>query len=174
MNQSPLMAQNEEIGPVIRGWLSISILVFLAAVARGQDDGATLFETKIRPVLAGTCFKCHGGEKTAHELKVNSREALLKGGKSGAALVAGEPEKSLLLKAIRRDDDAASHMPPDKPLPKEVVADFERWLKLGAPWPEEKPGVSAFEQKAHWAFQPVKQLFCPAVLTPQPLTPSMC
>jgi hypothetical protein len=87
---------------------------------------------------------------------VNSREALLKGGKSGAALVAGEPEKSLLLKAIRRDDDAASHMPPDKPLPKEVVADFEKWLKLGAPWPEDKPGVTAFEQKAHWAFQPVK------------------
>jgi cytochrome c553 len=141
---------------VIRGCASISILLFLAAAARAEDDGATLFETKIRPVLAGTCFKCHGGEKTAHELKVNSREALLKGGKSGAALVAGEPEKSLLFKAIRRDDDAAAHMPPDGPLAKEVVADFEKWLKLGAPWPEDKPGVSAFEQKSHWAFQPVK------------------
>jgi Protein of unknown function (DUF1553)/Protein of unknown function (DUF1549)/Planctomycete cytochrome C len=147
---------------VIRGWLSISTLLILAAGARGQDDGATLFETKIRPVLAGTCFKCHGGEKTAHELKVNSREALLKGGKSGAALVAGEPEKSLLFKAIRRDDDAPAHMPPDKPLAKEVVADFEKWLKLGAPWPEEKPGASAFEQKAHWAFQPVKSVALPS------------
>ncbi|MCE9528108.1 MAG: DUF1549 domain-containing protein, partial [Planctomycetales bacterium] len=142
--------------------MSISIFFFLHAAARAQDDGATLFETKIRPVLAGTCFKCHGGEKTAHELKVNSREALLKGGKSGAALVAGEPEKSLLLKAIRRDDDAASHMPPDKPLAKELVADFEKWLKLGAPWPADKPGVSAFEQKTHWAFQPVKPVALPS------------
>ncbi|MFN0021323.1 MAG: PSD1 and planctomycete cytochrome C domain-containing protein [Pirellulaceae bacterium] len=141
-------------------------MALLAADARGQDDGAALFETKIRPVLAGTCFKCHGGEKTAHELKVNSRESLLRGGKSGAAFVAGEPENSLLLKAIRRDDDAATHMPPDKPLAKEVVADFEKWLKLGAPWPEDKPGVTAFEQKAHWAFQPVKRVALPSGVDP--------
>src|SRR5678816_4852333 len=115
---------------LIRGSVLLSMLVSLTALARGED-GATLFETRIRPVLAETCFKCHGGEKTAHELKVSSREALLKGGKSGAAVVAGEPEKSLLFKAIRRDDDSAAHMPPDKPLAKEVVADFEKWLKLG-------------------------------------------
>jgi cytochrome c553 len=141
---------------VIRGSFSISIWALLAAASFGQEDGAALFETRIRPVLAGTCFRCHGGEKTAHELKVNSREALLKGGKSGAAVVAGEPEKSLLFKAIRRDDDVAAHMPPEGPLAKDVVADFEKWLKLGAHWPEEKPGVSAFEQRTHWAFQPVK------------------
>src|SRR4029079_4699795 len=113
---------------LIRGSVLLSMLVSLTALARGED-GATLFETRIRPVLAGTCFKCHGGEKTAHELKVNSREALLQGGRNGAALVAGAPGTSLLFKAIRRDDDATAHMPPDKPLPKEVVADFEKWLK---------------------------------------------
>ena len=138
-------------------WTLSIVLVLATASACADEDGVTLFETKIRPILAGTCFKCHGGEKTAHNLRVDSREALIRGGKSGAAVAPGEPGKSLLLKAVRRDDDAVSHMPPDGPLTKEVVADFERWLKLGAPWPQDKGGVTAFEQKSHWAFQPVKR-----------------
>src|SRR3954466_601407 len=146
-----------------RWWTISLLLLYFAASARGEQDGATLFETKIRPVLAGTCFKCHGGEKTAHNLRVDSRDALLLGGKSGAAIVAGEPAKSLLLKAIRRDDDAVSHMPPGGPLAKEVVADFERWLKLGAPWPEKTGTPSAFEQKTHWAFQPVGNVSLPSL-----------
>src|SRR5687768_7045240 len=65
---------------------------------RGRPGrGGDPLETQVRPLLAQTCFRCHGGEKTAHDLRVDSRGALLKGGKNGPAIVPGQPDKSLLL-----------------------------------------------------------------------------
>src|ERR1700688_2825455 len=61
---------------------------------------AQFFETKIRPILADNCWKCHGEQKHKGELRLDSRSALLAGGDSGAAIVPGHPEKSLLVKAI--------------------------------------------------------------------------
>jgi len=72
-------------------WLSASF------VQAGDD---THFESKIRPVLAQTCFRCHDGEKTAGGLRVDSREVLLLGGDSGPAIMPGMPERSLFLQAI--------------------------------------------------------------------------
>ena len=126
-------------------------LAFWFAATSGvcaDDVDEAFFEKRIRPVLAETCFRCHGGQKTSGKLRVDSSEALSKGGESGPALVAGEPGESLLLKAIRRDD-GVSAMPPDKPLPREVVADFETWIKAGAKWPAK---VVAFRSEQHWAF----------------------
>ena len=72
-----------------------STLTLIASVMLGQaerPDSEAFFELKIRPVLAGTCFKCHGGDKTASGLRVDSRAALLKGGKRGPAVVPGNPD----------------------------------------------------------------------------------
>src|SRR5437667_12284381 len=85
---------------------SLIFLVWLFAVApaRGELDiaeGETFFELKIRPVLADSCLPCHSGEKPIHGLRVDSREALLKGGDSGPAIVPGEPDNSLLIAALR-------------------------------------------------------------------------
>src|SRR5258705_12250362 len=76
------------------------LFTFLVAAptALAQDDA--FFERRIRPVLADTCFRCHGGERTSGKLRVDSRESLLKGGESGAAIVPGAADKSLLLRAI--------------------------------------------------------------------------
>jgi cytochrome c553 len=137
-----------------------------AAVDGAAEEREAFFETKIRPVLATTCFKCHGGKKTGNNLRVDRREALLKGGDSGPAIVAGNPEKSLLIRALRHRDDELK-MPPDKKLPDAVVADFERWVRTGAAWPDraEHSAASAFRQEQqpfgpeqHWAFQPVKKV----------------
>src|SRR5687768_10039866 len=76
------------------------------------DEREDVFETKIRPVLAGTCFRCHGDTKTSGNLRVNSLEALLQGGESGPAIVPGKPEDSLLIRAIRRQE-GVSAMPPE-------------------------------------------------------------
>ncbi len=80
------------------------------------DDAETIFELEIRPVLAGTCFKCHGDKKASHGLRTDSRESLLRGGESGPAIIPGNPEKSLLIHAIRYSH-ADLRMPPDKRLP---------------------------------------------------------
>jgi hypothetical protein len=122
------------------------------------DEREAFFESRIRPVLATTCVKCHAGTKTENGLSVDRRESLLKGGDSGPAIVPGDPEKSLLIRALRYGDDPK--MPPAKKLPEAVIADFERWVRDGATWPAHSPkelfkSNEHDRQQSHWAFQPV-------------------
>jgi cytochrome c553 len=132
------------------------------AAAQPRPDQQTFFELHIRPVLAGTCFKCHGGEKTSGGLRVDSRGHLLAGGDSGPALVPGQPGTSLLIQAMRRMGELK--MPPGKKLPEHTIADFEAWIRQGAFWPQtiafQAPRPEAW--KTHWAFQPVKRPRPPA------------
>jgi hypothetical protein len=137
-------------------------LALPAGLARGQAGPETFFETKIRPVLAGTCFKCHGGVKTSSGLRVDSREALLRGGKHGPALVPGDPDRSLLVRALHHAEGDEVQMPPGKPLPAGTVADFTRWVKQGAAWPAARPRTDPFAAGKHWAFQAVRRPDPPA------------
>ena len=125
------------------------------------DEREDFFEAKIRPVLVGTCFRCHGGTKTSGELRIDSREGLLKGGDSGAAIVPGKPEESLLIKAIQRQPDVSA-MPPEKnkALRADQVADFITWIKAGAVWPAKS---AKFESAKHWAFEPIRDVAPPVV-----------
>ncbi len=133
---------------------ALTVVVWSASIAVADDASAAaeLFESKIRPVLIDVCFKCHGGDKDSGHLRVDSREALLKGGDTSPAVVPSKPAESLLLKAIRHSDDDLK-MPPDKRLPDETIAAFESWIAAGAPWPAGKSG--GFQAKRHWAFQPI-------------------
>jgi mono/diheme cytochrome c family protein len=143
----------------------VAALLLVGDIARAHADdaantvGLRLFEEKIHPILAGTCFRCHGDQKTAGGLRVNSRAALMAGGDSGAAIVPGRPDESLLLQAIRRADDVSA-MPPDKELRADQVADMAAWIAAGAPWPEQPVH---FESSKHWAFEPVREPAVPAV-----------
>ena len=116
------------------------------------DESADFFEAKIRPVLVGTCFRCHGGTKTSGSLRLDSRSAMLKGGESGPALVPGDAGSSLLIHAIQRLEDVSA-MPPgkDKALRPDEVRDFVAWVRSGAVWPEKS---AKFESNRHWAFDP--------------------
>jgi hypothetical protein len=133
------------------------LLPFLlpAGLAAGSGDDAELFERRVRPVLVETCFKCHGGTKTSGELRVDSLEALVKGGKSGPAIVPGKPEASPLLRAIRHEADDFK-MPPKQKLPQATIDAFAKWIAAGAPWPKATKPVSEGAGK-HWAFQPVRK-----------------
>ncbi len=114
-----------------------AVVLFLLAgpvCAQASADRETFFELKVRPVLAGRCFKCHGGDKVSSGLRVDSREALLKGGDRGPALVPGDTAKSLLLRALRHQDDGLK-MPPNAKLPEQTVQDFATWIGQGAVWP---------------------------------------
>ncbi len=148
--------------------LAIVAAQFWSGPALGADGSSeereAFFETKIRPVLASVCFQCHGGKKTSDNLRVDTREALIKGGDSGPAIVPGHPEKSLLVRAIRYGDDGLK-MPPDKKLSDAVVADFERWIRAGAAWPARHGAIrpaNPAETETHWAFRPVGKVSPPA------------
>src|SRR5438309_11019055 len=117
------------------GALALIVSQTPAASAWAQRADDTFFELKIRPVLLGKCFKCHGDKKVSHGLRVDSRAALLKGGDNGPAVAPGDPDKSLLIQALRYSH-AEIKMPPDKQLPDAVVTDFATWIKQGAVWPQ--------------------------------------
>lgn len=145
---------------MLRSCLAISLV--LAVLPAFSDDREIFFETKIRPVLVSKCFKCHGGEKVSSGLRVDSRDALLKGGDSGAAIVANQPEGSQLYLALTHTGDFK--MPPDKKLPDEVLADFQRWIREGAVWPQPKGGKDiSFEAGRHWSFRAVQKSALPTV-----------
>src|SRR5690606_37089478 len=113
------------------------------------------------------CYACHsaGADELKAGLHVDSRAGLLTGGDSGPAIVAGKPDESLLLSALRGEDYA---MPPDELLPADVVADFEKWIAMGAPDPRdgEAPvaAASAIDLEAgrqFWSFRPLGDLDVP-------------
>ena len=87
-------------------------------------------------MLVTQCGKCHAStaEKLRGGLRLDSREGLRRGGDSGPAIVPGQPDESLLIRAIRYRDEEL-RMPPKGKLPDAVVADFEAWVKMGAPRP---------------------------------------
>src|SRR5437660_12272647 len=98
-----------------------------ASPALGQPastNAETYVERKIRPVVCNTCAKCHVGKEVKGGLRLDGRDALLKGGKSGPAVVPGDPDKSLLIQALRYTHKTIKKMPPDKKLSDEQVADF--------------------------------------------------
>ena len=130
-----------------------------------DDSTEALFENSIRPVLVESCFRCHGDTKESGGIRVDSRDALLKGGDSGPAILLGNPDDSLLIKAIKRHSDVSA-MPPDKDkaLRPDQIASFEAWVLGNAPWPKLS---KTFERTTHWAFEPVKTVEPPNMASDQ-------
>lgn len=157
---------------MVRRGLLACLFVSLA----GADEGTDYFEKHIRPVLATRCYGCHNSKaKVAQgDFFADSKDGLLRGGKSGVpAVVPGKPEDSLLIKAIQGAHKDLK-MPPGKPLPPEQVEAFVAWVKMGAPDPRtgtapivEKPAYDWAAEKKHWAYQPVQDAQPPAVADPE-------
>jgi len=131
--------------------------------AHGTDREALhFFESEVRPLLSAECYDCHGPDKAKGGLRLDHIDKILKGGNSGPAIVPESPGESLLIEAIRREDEDFA-MPPKKSLPSASVAVLEKWVELGAPWPDEQPRRAAVDERgfseddyAWWAVQPVK------------------
>jgi hypothetical protein len=129
------------------------MLTLVASLILLAQDDVDLFEKKIRPVLHTGCLPCHGPDKTKAGLRLDSRSALLHGGDSGPAIKVGDPDGSLLIKAIRHADPDLA-MPPKKAgkkLRDDQIRDFESWIRAGAVY----PGAAEPPPLKHWAFQPV-------------------
>src|SRR5882672_9332041 len=141
-------------------WLAV-VLCGCAFAGVPPNEKAEFFEKKIRPILTTKCFACHTNSKLGG-LRLDSRESILQGGKSGAAIVPGDPDSSLLIQAVSRQHERLK-MPPTGPLDPTEVADLKAWVKMGAVWPNQaeptrRPSreyVITKEQRAFWAFQPI-------------------
>ncbi|MEO6740382.1 MAG: c-type cytochrome domain-containing protein, partial [Chthoniobacteraceae bacterium] len=149
--------------------LSLSCVV---ATAAAPAPGIDFFERRIRPLLSDVCGDCHGAEKQEGDLRLDSRVGWMKGGASGAVIVPGKPDDSLLISAVRYWDKSLQ-MPPKHALEPAEVNDLIEWVKLGAPdprneEPKAEPAKAAVtidfaKGRKHWAFQPVKMPALPAV-----------
>jgi cytochrome c553 len=151
-------------------WLALGLAPLLAVAAVSTDRaGIEFFEKHVRPVLADHCYNCHspGAEKGVKGgLLLDTRDGLLKGGDNGPAIVAGDPEKSLLIKAVRYHDENLQMPPKGKKLSDQQIEDLVAWVKMGAPDPRTgaAQGVkSKTQSRDHWAFKPVKEPPPPAI-----------
>jgi mono/diheme cytochrome c family protein len=141
--------------------VKLSLWLLLLGGSAAAADPGEFFETHVRPVLAKNCFGCHTSTHMGG-LQLDSREHALQGGNSGAAIVPGHADQSLLIQAITQRHEKFK-MPPGGKLKDDEIAAIEAWINSGAAWPESKakPATSAYvitpAQRSFWAFQPVRQ-----------------
>ncbi len=141
-----------------------------SAASEPTAEGVAFFEAKIRPVLLEHCVECHSSEADSPDggLALDRAAGWRVGGESGPAIAPGDSEESLLMAAIRYE---SLEMPPDRKLPADVIADFERWIQMGAPDPREEDMPQGVRQgqidwdaaREFWAFQPPRQSEPPEV-----------
>ncbi|MBI5773628.1 MAG: DUF1549 domain-containing protein, partial [Verrucomicrobia bacterium] len=145
-----------------------ALLRLLAAPTAAQTE---FFEKKIRPVLAGECYECHSAKKQKGGLRLDWRDALLKGGDNGPAIVPGDAKKSLLITAITHARDDLKMPEKGVKLDEAVIQDFIAWVNNGAPDPRDTPpsadvAASTWDatlaaRRTWWSFQPVTNAAVP-------------
>lgn len=151
-------------------FISGLLLCSTVSVTVSADDnkGSEFFEKKIRPLLVQHCYECHSEEAGERQggLLLDRRSGWIDGGDTTKAVIPGEPDSSLLITAIRYNDENLQ-MPPDGMLQPDQVKLLEQWVRLGAPGPKVDRGETEFSRlgnqeylfsqaESHWAFQPVR------------------
>ncbi|GDY19908.1 hypothetical protein LBMAG56_12530 [Verrucomicrobiota bacterium] len=147
---------------------------FFSTCSAAADAASSLefFEKRIRPVLVAECYECHAGTKQKGGLRLDHRDALRKGGDTGPGIVPGNPDQSLLLRALTHADPELKMPKKGAKLDDRIIADFAAWIKAGAPDPREHPPATAPATAAAWSdilalrrqwwsFQPVTQSAVP-------------
>lgn len=154
------------------GSKSICVIAVLAMLplmprdlsAEPTSEQISFFEKRVRPLLLENCTHCHGAEQQEGGLRLDSRNALLKGGDRGPAVIPEDAKNSLLVHAVRHSEDL--EMPPDEePLSEQHVADLARWINDGAAWPKDEQRIGAGTpidriaeiRGSHWSLQPVER-----------------
>lgn len=146
-----------------RGLLALACALCALATARlgaVETDGSTAEHAALagqaQALLRQRCQSCHGSEKHEGGLQLHRRDAIVRGGDSGAVIAAGMPDKSLLLIRVQAEDDD-QRMPPAEAgarLTADEIALLNRWIKSGAPWPED---ATAAVEPTHWSYRPVQR-----------------
>lgn len=158
---------------ILCGLMVAGIPAFVRAAEGLPASGEVeFFEKKVRPVLVARCYKCHSAEgKVKGQLRLDTRAGWMKGGETGPAFIAGDPDHSLAIQAIRHAKQDLE-MPPDSKLPEAEVAILVEWVKRGAPDPRTgpapaiaaaRPTGNTAKARSHWSYQPIRAAAAPAV-----------
>ena len=165
--------------PGLRFAVSVTVLSLIAGVLSTRADDTTpkpgagdFFESNVRPVLVEHCFQCHSAKAKSLKggLRLDSFDAMRRGGDTGPAVVPGDVEASLLVRAVKYDDDVL-RMPPKGKLPETSVSALVQWVREGAVGPHatehavatKSPGIDFESARAHWAYQPLREPAIPSV-----------
>ena len=154
---------------------SVAALLPVCAVAQtAEPEAASLdfFEKKVRPLLVENCYGCHSADtKPSGGLRVDDRNGLLQGGNAGPAVIAGDPENSLLLQRVRHADEKKRMPRESEALSAEEIEVLATWVRDGAVWRREllpssigrvRPAIDQLKT-THWAWQPLTSPAAPAV-----------
>ena len=150
-------------------WIPAALVLVVQATASSLSPEQTeFFESRIRPILAQDCYECHSvAGKRKGGLLLDHRAGWQAGGDGGPVIVPGKPEASRLLRAIRHDEEKLAMPKSGAKLEEAVIADFVRWIRMGAPDPRDKPPSPEQVQqdqdweavlqrrKSWWSFQPI-------------------
>ncbi|HEY3901000.1 MAG TPA: DUF1549 domain-containing protein [Chthoniobacter sp.] len=157
--------------------IAIAVLTFIPATRAADDSDAQreankFFESEVRPILSHRCFECHSDKKQKGGLRVDHIGYLKTGGDTGPALVPGKPEESPMIEAVHYQNKDFQ-MPPKQKLSDAEIAVLEKWIKIGAPWPEDAAskitvteGGFSDEQRKFWCFQPLAKVSPPKTDSP--------
>ena len=167
------MVSRSTVGLCVILSLTVPVVACFSADAAHSPEQLAFFEQKIRPVLTEHCYQCHSAEaKQNKKLKgglfLDTRAGVFTGGDTGPAIDTAKPDKSLILTALRWQDPDIE-MPPKKKLSDAVIADFAKWIEMGAPDPragavqESKRVIDLKQGREHWAFKPLVQSPLPEV-----------
>ena len=141
----------------------ITLLFFFFIVCDAKADKVEddFFERSIRPVLLERCIECHGSAVQKSGLRLDSRKAVIEGGKNGAVVVLGNPNASKLISSIKHEGQLK--MPRDKKLSDIEIKAFEKWVTLGLPWPDSIKITlkNTKSETEHWSFLPIKKAVPP-------------
>ena len=146
--------------------LPLVLLALPAQDAAPSEADLAFFEKEVRPVLVEHCYECHSDAKKRPKggLRLDTRAGWVTGGDSGPALVPGNADESLLVRAVRYAEPEIE-MPPDGKLPEAAIRALEEWVRRGAPDPRtgEATAKETLDTRPHWAFQPMQDPVPPTV-----------
>ncbi|MCC9602911.1 PSD1 and planctomycete cytochrome C domain-containing protein [Stieleria sp. JC731] len=182
INASTKLCQTSNV-PHHRILLSVLASLFCCTITLGEEilqtnsdnqshsDDAAFFENKIRPLLVDKCYECHAGDEAEAGLSLDSQQGWQTGGDSGAAIMVGDPDKSLIMDAVRYTEERVMGMPPDSRLSDDEIKDLQRWIAGGAYDPRQSTQTTSRRPKfdlqervdQHWSWQPIESPTPPAI-----------
>ena len=142
--------------------ITLLFLFFFVCDAKADKVEDDFFERSIRPVLSERCIECHGSAVQKSGLRLDSRKAVIEGGKNGAVVIPGNPNASKLISSIKHEGQLK--MPRDRKLPDIDIKAFEKWITIDLPWPDSIKITlkNPKSETEHWSFLPVKKTVPPS------------
>ena len=156
----------------VGAWAGLILLCAGSSIAFAEEkltaEQVEFFESKVRPIFVEHCYQCHSetADEVEAELLLDSKWGWKTGGESGPAIIPGNPDESLVIDAVRYQEDKVTAMPPRSKLPDEDIAILEKWVEMGAPDPRTektsaKPAEKRFDLEKrfqdHWSWRSIKK-----------------